>query len=159
MKTLNRIATDISRIMYVIAGVALAGIMFLTVADVILRTFKRPIVGTYDLVGLLGAVVIGFALPQTSRTLGHVIMDFVTSKLPSGLQVFLRIVTRIFAICLFVIIGWNMFSLGNDYWVSGEVTPTLELPMHPVCYGIAVACAVECLVLIIQMFEKRDEES
>lgn len=141
------------------AGLSLAGIMFLTVADVILRTFKRPIVGTYELVGLLGALVIGFAIPQTSRTLGHVVMDFVTSKLGGGTRSVLRIVTRFLAICLFVIIGWNMFKLGNDYWISGEVTPTLQLPMYPVCYAIALACGFECLVLILEMFEKRDAES
>jgi len=145
--------------MYVTAGLSLAGIMFLTVADVILRTFKRPIVGTYELVGLLGALVIGFAIPQTSRTLGHVVMDFVTSKLGGGTRSVLRIVTRFLAICLFVIIGWNMFKLGNDYWISGEVTPTLQLPMYPVCYAIALACGFECLVLILEMFEKRDAES
>ena len=35
----------------------------LTLVDVILRGFKRPIVGTYELVALAGAVVIGFSLP------------------------------------------------------------------------------------------------
>lgn len=159
MNALNRLATGISRVMYVIAGMSLASIMFLTVLDVVLRTFKRPIVGTYDLVGLLGALVIGFSLPQTSRTLGHVAMDFVTSKLKSGIQQGLRIFTRLLAIGLFVIIGWNMFELGNDYWTSGEVTPTLQLPMYPVCYAVASACVIECLVLVLEVFAKKDAES
>ncbi len=54
------------------------------VADVILREFKMPIVGTYEIVSLLGAIVIGFAIPQTSLERGHVLMDFLTERLPFG---------------------------------------------------------------------------
>ena len=72
----------IARSMCMIAGVALTLSMLLTVSDVILRTLKHPITGTFELVGLLGAVVIGFSLPETSRVRGHVIMHFLTERLP-----------------------------------------------------------------------------
>jgi TRAP-type C4-dicarboxylate transport system permease small subunit len=144
--------------MYVIAGIALAGSMFLTVADVILRQFKVPIVGTYELVGLLGAVVVGFAIPQTSRLQGHVIMDFVTAKLSQSWQRPFHVITRILAIGTFAIIAWNLWALGNDLRKSGEVTLTLQLPFYPVAYGIALCCIVECLVLFVDMVEKREEE-
>ena len=81
MKTIVSIIHGLSRLMYWIAGLALAGIVFLTVADVILREFKLPIVGTYEIVSLLGAIVIGFAIPQTSLERGHVLMDFLTERL------------------------------------------------------------------------------
>ncbi len=107
---------------------ALAGSMFLTVADVFLRTLKRPIVGTYELVGLLGALVVGFAIPQTSRLQGHVLMDFVTAKLSAGIQRVLQVITRILAMGLFAVIGWNMVNLGNDFRRVGEVTPPFSCP-------------------------------
>lgn len=158
VKTLSAIVTKLSRFMYIIAGVALTGSMFLTVADVFLRTFKRPIVGTYELVGLLGAVVIGFALPQTSRLNGHVVMDFVTSALGPTVQRLLHILTRILGIVLFAIIGWNLVGLGNDYRKFGEVTLTLQVPLYPVAYGIAACCLVECLVLLTDMLESEEGE-
>ncbi|MGO9566653.1 MAG: hypothetical protein ACLP5H_03830 [Desulfomonilaceae bacterium] len=40
MKALSAVARGLSHFMYVIAGIALAGSMFLTVADVILRQFR-----------------------------------------------------------------------------------------------------------------------
>jgi len=159
VNTLNALAVSLSRFMYVIAGIALACSMFLTVGDVILRTFKKPIVGTYELVGLLGALVIGFALPQTSRLKGHVIMDFVTDKLPARIQGILEVVSRILAIVLFGIIAWNMWGFGDDFRISGEVTPTLQLPTYPIAYSIAVCCAVECFVLFLDIFHKKDTES
>lgn len=158
MKTLSRITRRVARAMYVIAGVALASSMFLTVGDVILRFFKRPIVGTYELVGLLGAVTIGFAMPETSRVKGHVLMDFVTDRLPQRLQKLLRVLTRILAIAIFAIIGLNLWVLGNDFRKAGEVTPTLQFPFFPIAYGIAVCCLVVCVVLFLDMFEWEDTQ-
>ena len=81
MSTFNVIIKGLSRFMYWIAGAALTGIMFLTVADVFLRYLKMPILGTYEIVSLLGAIVIGFAIPQTTIDRGHVLMDFLTGRL------------------------------------------------------------------------------
>jgi len=49
----------VSRGINVIAGIAITFIMLLTVLDVILRSFRRPIVGTYELVAFSGAIVVG----------------------------------------------------------------------------------------------------
>jgi len=145
--------------MYVIAGIALAGSMFLTVADVILRTLKRPIVGTYELVGLLGAVVIGFAIPQTSRLKGHVLMDFLTDRLSPGAQRFCYVLSKILGIALFAVIGWNLWALGDGFRQFGEVTLTLQWPLYPVAYGIAACSFVECLVLFVDIVEQKESES
>jgi len=145
--------------MYFIAGIALTAMMFLTVADVVLRTFKRPIVGTYELVGLLGAVAIGFAIPQTSRVKGHVLMDFVTNKLPSALQKLFEVLTRLLAIVIFFIIAWNLWILGSDYIRTSETTLTLQFPLYPVAYGIAICCFIECFVLFIEMLEVGKQET
>ena len=71
----------LARWMHRAGGAALVGMMFVTVADVVLRSFKSPITGTYELVGFLGAVAIGFSLPQTSLDKGQVLMDFLTRRL------------------------------------------------------------------------------
>ena len=62
----------LARALHWAGAVALASMMFLTVADVVLRSFRQPIVGTYELVGFLGALAIGFSLPQTSLDRGQV---------------------------------------------------------------------------------------
>jgi len=145
--------------MYAVAGAALTSMMFLTVADVILRIFKRPIVGAYDLVGLLGAIVIGFSIPQTSRIKGHVLMDFLTGRLPRWARNMFCVITRLLAIATFVIIGWNVWLLGEDYRRTGEVTLTIQVPLYPVAYGIAICCFIECLVLFVDLMELRQQET
>ncbi len=158
MKILLAITMSVSRLMYTIAGIALVGSMFLTCADVILRRFEHPIKGTYELVGILGAILVGFAIPQTTRVQGHVLMDFVTSKVPGWLQSFLRVLTRVMAIVLFIIIGWNLWILGADFKKAGQVSLTLHLPFYPVAWGLAVCSLFECLVLFADLFEKKESE-
>lgn len=141
----------VSRFMCGVAVTALTVMMFLTLADVTLRTFSRPIPGTYELVGILGAIVIGFSLPYTTMTRGHVIMDFLTERLSGSAQNVLFVTTRILAIVFFIIAAWNLCRLGSAYSTAGEYTLTLKLPLSPIPYGIAFCCFVECLLLLCEM--------
>ena len=67
MWSFSCIVEKLSRWMQTFSGAALVFIVLLTVADVCLRNLARqPIVGAYEMVGLAGAIVIGFAIPVTS---------------------------------------------------------------------------------------------
>ena len=138
----------LSRLINVIAGIAITFMMVLTVLDVILRSFRRPIVGTYELVAFSGAVVVGFAIPLTSWLRGHIYVDFFTSKLPKTARSVFNLITRAMGIALFLLIGWNLIKVGMDLQQTGEVSLTLQLPFYPVAYGVAVSCFVQCLVLL-----------
>lgn len=131
----------------VIAGITLTVMMSITVADVILRSFRRPIVGTYELVAFSGAVVIGFSLPFTSWVRGHIYVDFIISRFSKKIRNAFNIVTRCMVIWLFLMIGWNLIKFGMDLQRSGEVSLTLQMPFYPVAYGIGICCFIQCLVI------------
>jgi TRAP-type C4-dicarboxylate transport system permease small subunit len=143
--------------MYWVASVALTSIVFLTVADVILRRFKMPIDWAYEVVILLGAIAIGFSIPQTTLDKGHVLMEFLTGRLPQGWQRILNALTRFLGIAIFAVFGWRIFSYGNNLSKSGEVSPVLQMPTYPVAYGIGVCCFVVCLVLFYHLLQKIKE--
>ena len=145
---LSRFLSLAGKVLNVIGGSALTFMMFLTVADVIMRAFGRPILGTYEIVGLSLALVIGFGIPKVSMDRGHVYMEFVVDKLPNNWKVMMHTFTRVLCIILFIIIGYNLFSVGNEFHTSGEVSPTLKLPFFPVAYGVGVCCFIECLVFV-----------
>jgi TRAP-type C4-dicarboxylate transport system permease small subunit len=137
----------ITRFFNGIAGVSLTFLMLITVTDIILRFFGRPIVGTYEVVSFAGAVVIGFALPVTSWMRGHIYVDFLVLKLPRIGQDVFNISTRCLGIILFLLIGWRLMKYGLNVQRSGELSPTLQLPFYPIAYGLGVSAFIQCLVL------------
>lgn len=143
----------LTRFLNIIAGMALTFMMLLTVADVILRYFKMPIPGTYELVALSGAVVLGFSLPFTSWTRGHIYVDFLVSRFSRKIRNAFRITTRCMVTWLFLMIGWNLIKYGIDLKNSGEVSLVLEIPFYPVAYGIGVCCFIQCLVFLCDILK------
>jgi len=144
METVERI----SRVLNVIAGVALTFLMCLTICDVILRFFKMPIVGTYELVAFAGAVVIGFSMPLTSWVRQHIFVDFLILKFSKKVRNVFNIGTRCLVIALFLLVSWNMWKYATDLHRTGEVSPTVQMPFYPIAYGVAVCFFVLCLVFV-----------
>jgi TRAP-type C4-dicarboxylate transport system permease small subunit len=149
----ENVIISISKTLNVIAGTALSVMMFLTVVDVSLRAFGKPIVGTYEIVGLLLAIVIGFGIPQVSSDRGHVYMEFLLNILSTKNKAILNTFTRILCIFLFILIGYNLFSVGMEFHASGEVSPTIKLPFFPMAYCIGVCCFIECFVFIVDILK------
>jgi len=131
-----------------IAAVALTFIIALTTLDVILRIFNRPIVGTFELVAFMGAVIFGFAIPATSWNRSHIFVDFVVQSFPKETQGVVNVCTRVAAIGLFSIAGYNLYKHGLYLYRTQEVSPTLQLPFYLAVVGLGTACTVECLVFI-----------
>ena len=138
----------VNKVLTVIGGTALTIMMLLTVSDVILRAFGHPILGAYELVALLLAIVIGFTIPKVSLDKGHVIMEFLLEKLSSNGKAIMITFTRLLCIGLFAIVSYNLFLIAKEFNLSGEVSSTLKIPFYPIAYCVGVCCFIECLVLV-----------
>jgi TRAP-type C4-dicarboxylate transport system permease small subunit len=144
----------VSKGLNVIAATALTMMIATTVVDVLLRAAGHPVVGAYEVVGLIcGPLVIGFAIPLSSWNKNHVSMDILLSKLPQAKRNFLIVMTRIICILLFVFMGYNLFSVGNDFRASGEVSQTLHVPFYWVTYGVGICCFIECMVFLCDIIK------
>jgi TRAP-type C4-dicarboxylate transport system permease small subunit len=141
----------ISNLLNTIAGAAVTFMMLLTVADVVLRAGGHPIIGTFEVVSLLLALVIGFGIPQVSIDRGHVSMDFLMDKLSQRGRNVMNTFTRLLCLALFAFIGVNLFNVGARFHASGEVSPTIMIPFYPVAYGVAVCCLLECCVFLFDI--------
>ncbi len=134
--------------MNALGGTLLFIMMLLTVLDVILRVFNRPITGTYEMVAVLSAIVIGYAIPQTSVERGHIYVEFLVEKRSAAVRIGFFIFTRLLGIALFALLAWNLFLKGNHLYKSGDVSQTLYVPYYPVAYALSLVCLVECFVLV-----------
>ncbi|MCK9226479.1 MAG: TRAP transporter small permease [Syntrophorhabdaceae bacterium] len=134
-----------------LAGVVLFLMMMLTVVDVALRLFWKPITGTYELVAMAGAVVIGFAIPQTSWDNAHISVDFLLERRSRAMKIAFGCFTRLMGITLFVLLGWYLLMKANHLFRSGDVSLTLQIPYYPVAYGLAFCAFIQALVLFLHM--------
>ena len=153
MNSFQKIIYGLSRRLYWIAGAAIVAMMFITCADVVLRHFRMPIPGTYELVCFLGAVAVAFAMAYTSLEKGHISVSFVVALFPHRIQGLIESITHLFGVFLFGLIAWQSAIYANDLRLSGEVSLTLELPFYPFVCGIAFSAAVVSLILTSDLFK------
>lgn len=157
---MDRFILNASKLISVIAGLSLTVMMFLTFSDVALRALKRPIVGTYEMVSLLLALVVALGLPQVSLERGHVYMEFVVERLKERTKRIVNTATRLCVIFLFVLGGIYLLDVGSLYKKSKEVTATMKIPFYPFAYTCAICCFMQSLVLIrevVNLWRKRNE--
>jgi TRAP-type C4-dicarboxylate transport system permease small subunit len=130
-----------------VAAGAIVIMMLLTCADVVLRLFGHPILGTYEMVGFLGTVIIAFALAYTSIERGHIAVEILMDRLPAKIQSIVEGFNNLIGAGLFLLIAWQSSIYAWDLKTSGEVSLTLAIPTYPFVYGIAAGCALLALVL------------
>ncbi len=141
-----------SRLMVWVAAVAVVSMMLLTCADIVLRWLRRPIPGTYELVGFFGALAVAFALAHTSVVKGHIAVDFLVQRLSPRWQAVVDIVNAVVAAALFGLVAWRSTVQAAALRRVGEVSMTLQLPVYPVVYGVAAGCALLTLVLVARIW-------
>ncbi|MBP1750807.1 MAG: TRAP-type C4-dicarboxylate transport system, small permease component [Deltaproteobacteria bacterium] len=134
-----------------LAGIVLFLMLMLTVVDVALRIFWKPITGTYELVAMAGAVVIMFAVPQASWDNAHIFVDFLLENRSRAVKVAVGCFTKFMGVLLFLLLGYYLLMKANHLFRSGDVSLTLQIPYYPVAYGLAFCAFVEALVLILHM--------
>lgn len=151
MDWIERAGTMAARVLFWIAGAAIVLMMLLTCADVILRLFRMPIPGTYELVCYLGALGVAFAMAHTSVEKGHVAVSVIVRRFSRRAQGVIGVITTLLSLAFFVFVSWQSWSYAEQLRASGEVSLTLQLPFHPFVYGVAVAAGAVCLVLLAEL--------
>lgn len=134
-----------------VAGGSVSAMMLLTVVDVVMRLFRRPITGAYEIVGLLGAIFVSFSLAQTSVERGHIAVDVLVQKLPPGIQAAVQGLNDLVCTVLFAMVTWQCIKYAAHIRAFGEVSMTLQVPIYPFIYGIAIGCGMLCLVLAMNL--------
>ena len=148
MNRIERLIDRLASLFNGIAASAVVGMMTLTCLDVLLRFFRHPIPGTYEIVGMLGAVFVSFSLARTSVDQGHIAVDFLIQRFPKRLQYVVEAVNTGTCALLFTVLCRQCVVYALDLRASGEVSMTLQMPIHPFVFGIAIGCAMLSAVLV-----------
>lgn len=143
----------------IIAGIALVTVMLLSGADVVGRSFGRPVPGAYEIISFAGGLVLGLAIPASVVGKVHVIVDLVTARLSPGPRRVLHVVSRFMGAGLLCATGYALIMMGNKLRTTGEITPVLQLPFYPVAYAMGLAFFVTALILVLSSLDSGESHA
>ncbi|MBN2040203.1 MAG: TRAP transporter small permease [Spirochaetes bacterium] len=162
MKAFLGIVEKIARFLNSISELFLVIMVGLTVIDVVLRFFgSSAITGAYELVAVMGGIVIAFAVPKTSWDRGHVFVDFFIENRSKAVKNTIYILTRIAGIIIMLLLSWSLVKKGMHLQKAGEVSMTLHVPYYPWCYAFGICFFIESITLltdIFRVFVNREEK-
>jgi len=152
---LEKVVNKIGRAFNGIGVGVLMLMMFFVAVDVFLRyVLNSPILGAYEAVELMMAVVFSFGIAYTQIHKGHVAVSVVVSKLGERTQSIIDSVVYLISFAIFALLTWRAFLKARVSWLSGETTyggigPFGHVPVSPFVYLVGFACTVFCLVLLM----------
>lgn len=137
------------------SGLAVLAMMILICADVVARSFGRPVTGSYDLVQMLGLIAIAGALPYTMAVKGHVAVEYFFNKLPRAGRTFIDTLMRLLMIALFVLLAEQSVNYAWRLQASGEVSATLQWPVFWMPLVLAFCSGASALVVLHNLLHPR----
>ena len=137
----------------ILGAACLAGMTFLTCADVVGRYLGHPIFGSVEIVGFMAILSVGLALPYTHQEKGHIGVEIVTQMLPKRTQIIIDLYTGSAAFLVFAVVTWRMFLYAGTMKNSGEVSMSLEFPEYLIIYALSFCFLVFSATLGLEIFQ------
>ncbi len=148
----SKLKTVIDRI-FIAGCVVLFVMMMATVADVVGRYLRHPILGVDELVGLLMVCLASTALAYCHIHKGHIRLQLLTERLPPKAQIALDIVAYFF--CLFgsVLITWRTLVRSQAYMVAtrGQETQIMGIPFFPFLLVLGLGFLLLAIVSLVDL--------
>jgi TRAP-type C4-dicarboxylate transport system permease small subunit len=152
MNAINDIVKKISAKADVLAAVCIFAVMLLVISGIIMRRIVgQPIMGAYELVGLLTAA--GIALAQANCTIknGHVALTLFIDRLSGKKQQIVDASVNAIMLVFWITIAWRLFVYGLSTLSSGMVSSTAQIPIYPFIFVLAAGVFCLCLVLAVRL--------
>jgi TRAP-type C4-dicarboxylate transport system permease small subunit len=150
---LDRLNAVLNRGLALVAGFSLVAMVMVTVGEMVLRMFGRPMAGTVETIGWLAAVTTAFALGYTQVHQGHVSIDLFTARLGSRSQVVVSMLVNLISAALFVIMTWNVFGYAGVLRETGSLSETMKVIVYPWVYLVSLGCAGLALALLVDFLK------
>jgi len=149
----ERVVHSLSRICDRIAQAAVVAMLLLVVGNILLRIVWKPILGTYDIAGFIGAIVIAFAIAYCALQRGHIQVELLVARFPVRVQGIIDSITGILSLGIFSLITWQCTVLANHIRRVGEVSMSAHISYYPYIYGVAFGCGLLCVVILVDLIK------
>ena len=127
--------------------------MLLVVSNVALRPFGKPITPTYELVEIMAAAAISFAVLYATVERAHIVINILVSRLPQQVRAIFDSFTSFLGFGTWALLAIASAIYAWEQWLLIEITDILDIPYFPFRCVWVFAMAIMCLVLLIQLSE------
>ncbi len=145
------------RLSSALAGLALGAMVAVTCADVLLRRIGMPFPGAFDLVRLCGVVALGLALPATTASKGHIAIEYFFHRLHRRGRWIVDGLLHSLMILSLTVAAHQCGRAAIGLRAAGEVTPTLEVPLHWFLWVMAAGCFLAALTSLYHLVHPGQE--
>ncbi|MBN2332170.1 MAG: TRAP transporter small permease [Deltaproteobacteria bacterium] len=153
MLTLRKLAERINHLYVWISGATLVMMMALGFGNVISRVLWRPIRGSFEIIGFLGAVTIALSLGFTQIQKNHVAVDIITHKYSKTWRKLTAALSYMITAPFFLVAAWQVGVWGKTILQSGETSETLRIAYYPFIFIVALGFLFLSLTLFLDLFQ------
>jgi len=158
LNPMKRLSLNTNRLLTHIGSIALALLMFLTVADVFGRyLLNLPVSGTFELTEMLMVLIVFLALGLAQHHNEHISLDLAYNYFPSRLKNGTDVVVDLVNVVVVVAITWQLYDYSVRMLDGNYTTAVLQLPIHPFVI-VAVAGTASYALAILCDFGKSSKE-
>ncbi len=162
MDNLEKIIHWMARRTSQLAQLALVLVMLVIVANILMRIWWKPMPGSYELVEILGAVILSMGIAYCAVARGHVTVSLLMEKLPQRVQAVVDIIVSLISFTFISAIGWGLLKYAKMTFDRGLETSTLSVPLYPIYFLVASGMVMlaltafsELLKAIVILFRQR----
>ena len=132
-----------------ISGFVLAILMFLIVADIILRnTLFIFIPGVFELTQILLTMIVFFAVAYAHDNGEHVVIDVIYENMPRLGKWIFSLLSSMLYLGINAVLTWYVMQFGVAQIARGDYTSTLQVPLWPISMLGAVGMLLYCCSVI-----------
>lgn len=149
MNCVVRIVGYLNRFLMWGACVVLLLTMVMAVVNMVGRPLKVPVQGSFELMGLGGALIVALTLGYSQESRTHISVDILFNTFPPRLKAVCIATGDLVCSVFFGIAAWQMGRFGFKLYTTGEVSETLGLPVYPVVFAVAAGLAGLALTQLV----------
>ena len=149
---MERLSIIVNRLLTHVGSIALALLMFLTVADVFGRYFLNyPVPGTFELTEMLMVPIVFLALGLAQHHNEHISLDLAYNYFPARVKAGTNILVEVVNLAVVGAVTWQLYEYSVRMSEGNYTTAVLQLPIHPfvilaiagtASYVLAILCGL-----------------
>jgi TRAP-type C4-dicarboxylate transport system permease small subunit len=153
VQALEKIIQQLTLRLSQLGQIALVAVMLVIVANIVLRAWWLPLKGSYELVEILGALLLSLGIAHCAFQKGHVAVSFLVDKMSPRKRAMADLFTNLVFAVTMLYVTWGMLSYAGKMYSRGYATTALNIPLFPVYYLVGFGLLLLLLVVVVQLLK------